>query len=94
MSIVQLSGWGTGGASSQQLGTVNVTINTVRCTSEYHSIICVSGHGQDTCQADSGGPAVINGSLVGVVSYGNFNCEAYKIYVFTSSLQSWIAGFL
>lgn len=78
-----VAGWGTtseGGSSSDTLlqGTVPVTSDE-DCAAAYGSeydaqgMVCAGlpEGGVDACQGDSGGPLVVNGTLAGVVSWGN-----------------------
>lgn len=73
------SGWGypwAGGSSPQYLHAVTVTVNDFnQCSWSYPTLtdrmICASDAGRDTCQADSGGPLVVNNYLYGVTSFGN-----------------------
>ncbi|KAA2258553.1 serine protease [Solihabitans fulvus] len=74
-------GWGRtteGGYNSAQLLKVDVPIRSnAECTTAYPAFnaaqsFCagVPEGGKDSCQADSGGPFLVNGRLIGLVSYG------------------------
>lgn len=88
-------GWGdtTGKGSYQdKLRKVNVPIvSDASCTKAYgngymkESMVCAGlpQGGKDSCQADSGGPLVINGRLVGVVSWGEGCAKPGKYGVYT-----------
>ncbi|XP_004619932.1 kallikrein-5 [Sorex araneus] len=80
-----VSGWGT--TTSPQvnfpnfLQCLNVTvISQDKCQSAYPgqidaTMFCAGDEaGRDSCQGDSGGPLVCNGSLQGLVSWGDFPC--------------------
>lgn len=75
-------GWGDteeGGQSSNVLMKVDVPITGEKICSwtypsayEDHAMVC-AGYpegGKDACQGDSGGPMVVDGTLVGIVSWG------------------------
>ncbi|WP_018135245.1 S1 family serine peptidase [Acaricomes phytoseiuli] len=88
-------GWGDtrSGAGNYQNQLRKVTVPIVSnsdCSSAYgggyyqDSMVC-AGYpqgGKDSCQADSGGPLVINGRLVGIVSWGSGCAQpnAYGVY--------------
>ncbi|NYE95861.1 secreted trypsin-like serine protease [Psychromicrobium silvestre] len=76
-------GWGdtTGNGTYQNVlrkVTVPISSNS-SCSSAYgsnfdaNSMVCagLAQGGKDSCQGDSGGPLIINGRLVGIVSWGN-----------------------
>ncbi|KXJ67979.1 hypothetical protein RP20_CCG006929 [Aedes albopictus] len=79
----QTTGWGTTQfgvpMATVELRAVNITVQTTEsCNATYAGMIldgmlCVGeiAGGKDTCQGDSGGPLVCNGSLAGVVSFGD-----------------------
>ncbi|XP_006868436.1 PREDICTED: kallikrein-5 [Chrysochloris asiatica] len=80
-----VSGWGT--TSSPQLNfpkalqCLDITVlNQDRCKKSYpgqidNTMFCAGDEaGRDSCQGDSGGPVVCNGSLQGLVSWGDFPC--------------------
>jgi len=82
-SLAVVSGWGllsSGGTLPSQLQAVEVYITSrAACNSAYaeydgitDNMICaaVPGGGKDACQEDSGGPLVVGGQLVGIVSWG------------------------
>lgn len=77
-----ISGWGStreGGAGSTALQIVTVPIvSRAQCNTNYGSgqitenMFCagLAAGGKDACQGDSGGPVIVNGELVGAVSWG------------------------
>ncbi|XP_060527630.1 trypsin 3A1-like [Cylas formicarius] len=71
------------------LSAINSTV--ISCAGGESNILCLSQQGDGACYGDSGGPAVINGKLAGIVSGGI--CASY-IYpgVFTrvSAFREWI----
>ncbi|XP_008542708.1 kallikrein-5 [Equus przewalskii] len=80
-----VSGWGT--TSSPQLSfpkvlqCLNITVlSDDRCRKAYpeqidETMFCAGDEsGRDSCQGDSGGPVVCNGSLQGLVSWGDSPC--------------------
>ncbi|KAJ8932959.1 hypothetical protein NQ314_014338 [Rhamnusium bicolor] len=81
-SIGVISGWGTtheSGFTSRHLKAVKVpVVSQAKCRAAYGDLaitdrmFCagLSTGGRDACQGDSGGPFVIDGMLVGVVSWG------------------------
>ncbi|XP_010291958.1 PREDICTED: chymotrypsin-like protease CTRL-1, partial [Phaethon lepturus] len=60
------------------------------------SMLCAGGVGASSCQGDSGGPLVYkNGkvwTLIGIVSWGNGNCNVRMPAVYTrvSQFRNWI----
>lgn len=98
------SGWGTtseGGSTSNVLMKVNLPlIDDAECSKAYSdrfykkSMICagyMSG-GKDTCQGDSGGPLILDGKLIGIVSWG-YGCAraGYPgVYTRVSEYADWI----
>jgi len=82
-SIAVVSGWGVlsfGNTFSSQLQTVNVFIRSrLECDYAYayyggitENMICagLTVGGKDHCTGDQGGPLVVDGQLVGIVSWG------------------------
>ncbi|KAL1394379.1 hypothetical protein pipiens_003067 [Culex pipiens pipiens] len=75
-----VSGWGmlnTYGPMADRLQSVRVPLwNMGACGKAYPTVylgegkLCAGSAGKDSCQADSGGPLVCNGKLVGLVSFG------------------------
>ncbi|XP_070628331.1 kallikrein-11 isoform X1 [Bos indicus] len=100
-----ISGWGT--MSSPQLHLphtlrcANVTIIKHReCEDAYpgnitDTMVCASvrKEGKDSCQGDSGGPLVCNGSLQGIISWGQDPCAVSKkpgVYTKVCKYVDWI----
>ncbi|KAG5886287.1 hypothetical protein JTB14_001506 [Gonioctena quinquepunctata] len=97
-------GWGVteNGTSSATLRSVLVTImsNTAcRNTNQdfrkiiHTSHLCVSGQGpRGSCSGDSGGPLLVGGIQVGIVSFGPTNCTLGLPSVFTriTDFNRWI----
>lgn len=104
--FVKVSGWGLtkeNGTFSQQLRSVYVQVlDHEECRTAYHnhrnvtkSMFCAMVPGvKDACAGDSGGPAVLDEQLVGVVSWGRGReCARKKspgVYVNIQALRNWI----
>jgi trypsin len=104
-SLAVVSGWGAlyaGGPYSMQLQAVEIyIISNEECNSAYgdyggitKTMICagVTGGGKGPCQGDDGGPLVVGGQLVGIVSWG-IGCRevAYPgVYSDVASLRSFV----
>ncbi|XP_008589764.1 PREDICTED: kallikrein-5 [Galeopterus variegatus] len=80
-----VSGWGTTSSPKvnfpKTLQCLNITVlSDERCKKAYPgqidcTMFCAGDEaGRDSCQGDSGGPVVCNGSLQGLVSWGDFPC--------------------
>ncbi|KAK9694490.1 Trypsin [Popillia japonica] len=83
-SLAVVTGWGNlqeGGSAPIQLQVVGVPIvSNARCAALYSvlgwdvsdNMLCAGYDegGKDACQGDSGGPLAINGTLIGIVSWG------------------------
>ncbi|XP_075393221.1 kallikrein-11 isoform X1 [Tenrec ecaudatus] len=100
-----ISGWGT--TSSPQLhlphtlrcATITI-IEHQECEEAYpgnitDSMVCanVRESGKDSCQGDSGGPLVCNGSLQGIISWGQDPCAVTKkpgVYTKVCKYVDWI----
>ncbi|PSN32729.1 Venom serine protease 34 [Blattella germanica] len=80
---VQVLGWGTIAQSEEKsqvlLGTQLDVIDIETCQSKFNNVtnkqICTYTKGTDSCQADSGGPLLVQGAdrrvrLFGIISYG------------------------
>ncbi|OXU19863.1 hypothetical protein TSAR_003979 [Trichomalopsis sarcophagae] len=96
-----VSGWGAtmlNGTMVYDMRTTLIPVVAKRRCSMFKNI----GEGQfcagfrdaqsDTCQGDSGGPFVVNGSIVGIVSYG-YKCaipETPGVYVDVAYFRRWI----
>ncbi|CAN8013906.1 unnamed protein product, partial [Ixodes persulcatus] len=103
---VEVTGWETTssrGPSSSHLLAVSVpVISSMICrlktSRSYDSktMFCTGSPGKDSCQEDSGGPAVQKKSgssiLVGVVSYGDCCAKApmYSVYTRVPAYTDWI----
>ncbi|XP_006868196.1 PREDICTED: kallikrein-11 isoform X2 [Chrysochloris asiatica] len=100
-----ISGWGT--TSSPQLHLphtlrcANITIiEHSECEDAYpgnitDTMVCASvrEEGKDSCQGDSGGPLVCNGSLQGIISWGQDPCAVSKkpgVYTKVCKYVDWI----
>ena len=103
-ALGQVSGWGVisvGGPASLALRYVSVLIiSNMECNKDYKGhisagMLCagIPEGGKDSCQGDSGGPFVVNGTLVGVVSWGNGcgSSEYPGVYTRVASYSNWIA---
>ncbi|XP_046599054.1 transmembrane protease serine 9 [Neodiprion lecontei] len=103
--VATVTGWGTtmsSGTLSRRLQKVDLPlIAWADCLKSYveHPIterMLCAGHlhtgGQDACQGDSGGPIVLNGKLIGIVSWG-FGCAlpSYPgVYTRVLYFRDWI----
>ncbi|XP_072398605.1 trypsin-1-like [Diabrotica undecimpunctata] len=103
---VSTAGWGLteegGATTSDILLEINIKIiNWQTCKellqdeSEVTERMICAGYlkgGVDTCQADSGGPLELNGTLIGIVSWGRGCGEAdYPgVYTHVARFRSWI----
>uniref|UniRef100_A0A452TZF8 Kallikrein related peptidase 11 n=1 Tax=Ursus maritimus TaxID=29073 RepID=A0A452TZF8_URSMA len=100
-----ISGWGT--TSSPQLHLphtlrcANITIiKHEECETAYpgnitDTMVCASvrEEGKDSCQGDSGGPLVCDGSLQGIISWGQDPCAVTKkpgVYTKVCKYVDWI----
>uniref|UniRef100_A0A9L0JQP5 Kallikrein related peptidase 11 n=1 Tax=Equus asinus TaxID=9793 RepID=A0A9L0JQP5_EQUAS len=100
-----ISGWGT--TSSPQLHLphtlrcANITIiEHKECEKAYpgditDTMVCASvqEEGKDSCQGDSGGPLVCNGSLQGIISWGQDPCAVSRkpgVYTKVCKYVDWI----
>ncbi|KAJ8976733.1 hypothetical protein NQ317_004284 [Molorchus minor] len=104
-STAVITGWGTtaeGGNPSRLLQVIRVpVISQEDCRYAYsHEIITdrmfcaglLGIGGQDACQGDSGGPVVVDGIVVGLVSWGD-GCarpERPGVYSSVPALRNWI----
>ncbi|KAM6123839.1 chymotrypsin-like protease CTRL-1 [Phoenicopterus ruber ruber] len=100
------TGWGRTSTSSQALAVrlqqvALPLISPSQCMQYWgsqitSSMLCAGGVGASSCQGDSGGPLVYqNGNvwtLVGIVSWGNSNCNVRTpaIYTRVSQFRNWI----
>ncbi|ELK37886.1 Kallikrein-10 [Myotis davidii] len=85
-----ISGWGTTSSPQlrlpQTLRCANITIiDHKECENAYPgnittTMVCASvrEEGKDSCQGDSGGPLVCNGSLQGIISWGQDPCAVSR----------------
>ncbi|VFV32223.1 kallikrein-5-like isoform 1 [Lynx pardinus] len=99
-----VSGWGTTSSPSikfpKVLQCLNITVLSIdRCKEAYprqidSTMFCAGDKaGRDSCQGDSGGPLVCNGSLQGLVSFGQVQCgQPYVPSVYTNlcKFTDWI----
>ncbi|XP_050303493.1 trypsin-2-like [Anthonomus grandis grandis] len=103
-----VTGWGAlwqGGSAPSRLHAVEVPILSNESCAEYYdgawdqitySMLCAGliNGGRDACQGDSGGPLAINGTLIGVVSWG-YGCAqpSYPgVYANVPAVRQWIAN--
>lgn len=99
-----ITGWGTTETGKLPLRLRKVSVPIISrpsCNEAYREVggipqweICagVAKGGKDSCQGDSGGPFVVNGKLVGIVSWG-MGCGTPKypgVYTDVSHYGSWI----
>ncbi|XP_060529933.1 trypsin-3-like [Cylas formicarius] len=101
--VVTISGWGLPFSPFEPIPP-NVTIGkyplsvinstVVSCGDSSDSpdtILCIRQNGGGICYGDSGGPAVINGKLAGIVSSGICGSEKYPgAYTKISAFREWI----
>lgn len=101
-----VTGWGLTaekGVGSPILLEMNVpVVNRPSCSLSYvgmvtNNMFCAGlpGGGKDSCSEDSGGPATIDGVVVGVVSFGN-GCARPNfpgVYVKLANFRNWIDTF-
>ncbi|KAH8352897.1 hypothetical protein KR084_007146, partial [Drosophila pseudotakahashii] len=102
-SSASVSGWGRVGfnqkASDILLETTVAIANWNSCRLSYGQLIditkdmiCAAGPGKDSCSADSGGPLVSDGKLVGIVSFGE-GCadpDYPGVYANVAEYKPWI----
>ncbi len=104
---VHVTGWGlkeNGEFSSKLLGVKVPMVDREKCNQpvSYNgkvtdNMFC-AGYDEgikDACKADSGGPAVVNGTLVGLISWGGQECGApykYGVYTRLANYEDWIAN--
>lgn len=53
-------------------------------------MVCAGGAGKDSCQADSGGPLIVEKKLAGVVSWGEGCGKKPGVYANVARLSGWI----
>uniref|UniRef100_A0A8B9XPY4 Kallikrein-4 n=2 Tax=Bos mutus grunniens TaxID=30521 RepID=A0A8B9XPY4_BOSMU len=98
-----VSGWGrlVNGKLPKVLQCVNISVVSEKICSElyahvYHPSMFCAGGGQDqkdSCHGDSGGPLVCNGSLQGLVSFGQAQCGQPSCQVSTPISASSRTGY-
>ncbi|XP_009468730.1 PREDICTED: chymotrypsin-like protease CTRL-1 [Nipponia nippon] len=100
------TGWGRTNTNSQALATrlQQVTLPLIspsQCMQYWgnkitSSMLCAGGVGASSCQGDSGGPLVVQSgnawTLIGIVSWGNSNCNVRvpAVYTRVSQFRNWI----
>lgn len=87
-------------------GAVIPVVNFKQCKEEYKRIyteikepitrnmFCAGDVDNDACYGDSGGPAVINGKLVGIISWGH-ECGSPNlpgVYTLVKNYREWISN--
>ncbi|XP_046980599.1 trypsin delta-like [Schistocerca americana] len=99
---VTVTGWGTtytDGPAASTLQKVDIGIvDRSTCRSIFANIntvtarmVCAGQAGLSVCNGDSGGPLVNGNTQVGIVSWGNSQCEAAPgVYANVGNLRSWI----
>ncbi|XP_049942723.1 trypsin alpha-like [Schistocerca serialis cubense] len=99
---VTVTGWGTtytDGPAASTLQKVDISIvDRSTCRSIFANIntvtdrmVCAGEAGRSVCNGDSGGPLVSGNTQVGIVSWGNPECEAASgVYANVANLHSWI----
>lgn len=99
------TGWGlttNDGDLANVLQVVTVPlITTATCQSNYYGsaisarMICAGAAGKDTCTGDSGGPLIVNGLQVGIVSWGDICGQASTpgVYTKVTEFLTWINQF-
>lgn len=99
--MVQISGWGGQSYSdleSPVLKQASATfVNESVCLAHEFEMsetdVCLSGvNGATTCFADAGGPVVLNGELVAILSPREYNCSRWRSFsaVYLSKFTNWI----
>nr|SFW93300.1 TPA: kallikrein L [Equus caballus] len=101
----RVSGWGTTTSPQvnypQTLQCANIQLRSdEECRQVYPgkitpNMLCAGSKegGKDSCEGDSGGPLVCNGTLYGVISWGDFPCGQPNrpgVYTRVSRYVSWI----
>ena len=102
-SQIELSGYGIvdGSPQTETDHRMHVTVTTSANASPINTSIQI-GYSQEggqngigACEGDSGGPAYFNGTVVGVTSYGDQNCEQFGVSGRVSAVyDSWIVPIL
>uniref|UniRef100_A0A1Y9IVM0 Peptidase S1 domain-containing protein n=1 Tax=Anopheles minimus TaxID=112268 RepID=A0A1Y9IVM0_9DIPT len=92
-SIATVSGWGLTAQDSNlapTLRTVNIPITSYsKCVAKWRPVrivktaICAGHPGRDSCNGDSGGPLLQNGTQIGLVSWGADRCGSEYPGIYT-----------
>ncbi|XP_026835934.1 transmembrane protease serine 2-like [Drosophila erecta] len=101
-----ITGWGTKGDNVLARILQETTLlgdDPLLCKSETHyqidqSQICTSGLNGDSCYGDAGGPLsadlFYNGTkrvfLMGILSFGSFDCKGYSVSTYVPHYRDWI----
>ncbi|XP_012402555.2 kallikrein-10 [Sarcophilus harrisii] len=97
----QAAGWGTTSQPqvkyTKSLSCAGVTVLSPKECSVFYPAVLTSNmlcagldNGQDACQSDSGGPLVCNGTLQGILSWGDYPCgSSHRPAVYT-----WICKYI
>ncbi|KAM8791622.1 kallikrein-13 isoform 2-T2 [Rhynchonycteris naso] len=101
----RVSGWGTTTSPQvsypQTIQCANIQLRSdEECRRAYPkrispNMLCAGSQegGKDSCEGDSGGPLVCNGTLYGIISWGDFPCGQPNrpgVYTRVSQYVSWI----
>ncbi|XP_060665947.1 trypsin-like [Drosophila nasuta] len=98
-SWATITGWGRRSNNLSPSTTLQVAqlqvLSHFWCLLEYYPVIfddkfCAYNVYSHACQGDSGDPLVLDGRLVGIVSFGQLNCGGSSVYVDVVKMRQWI----
>ncbi|XP_055633810.1 trypsin zeta-like, partial [Toxorhynchites rutilus septentrionalis] len=99
-----VAGWGLtepAGSMADYLMAVDIPIVSQEvCRGQWgdwritDSMVCAGEPGRDSCNGDSGGPLIVYGKLLGVVSWGAAQCGGSFAGVYTDLREPSIAEFI